>query len=322
MVNSPSEGRGCPSNRSTRQNGSCLALHTSELARLSIDVDIEVAKQLTREEIESVFDLVIVKSQIFSSWNEDQRTTTSPTSRHYRFEYLTNGIQSQSGSHIILDVVFVSESNPLTVEMDVAHPILSVAAPITSIRIASVESLLGDKLTAIATRTTGVPCTKELEMVKQIYDVHRLLSLDLNPDLVRNAFNRTILIQNECFGRTYARDEVLNDIRSRALASYHADPEFYQNGVVDATNRGIGSLQNYLVNNRSFRAESARLTLLRAAYYTHCFTSILPFIPLDKKSQATIERLPEEYSGVMKLPKTERFEAAYYLHKLLPSSLS
>ena len=45
-------------------------------------------------------------------------------------------------------------------------------------KIPSVESILGDKLTTLATKTTGISYNsgKELELMKQLYDVDKLFN--------------------------------------------------------------------------------------------------------------------------------------------------
>jgi hypothetical protein len=61
----------------------------------------------------------------------------------------------------------------------------------------SIECLLGDKLTAFAPHTTGIPygINKELEMAKQLFDVAVLFDVVDNVNLVRTNFKNVALTE-------------------------------------------------------------------------------------------------------------------------------
>ena len=90
--------------------------------------------------------------------------------RHYRFFY-QSPLTGKEFS-ILLDVVF--EENPYSTVTN--HPIqndlLITEGQNLSVQIPGVNCILGDKLTAFAPHTTGIPLGigKDLEVIKQMYD--------------------------------------------------------------------------------------------------------------------------------------------------------
>lgn len=72
-------------------------------------------------------------------------------------------------------------------EREIKNNFLLTSDPITKIKVPSIDCILGDKLTAFAPNTTGVPFVKtiykdgiltdincELEIIKQLYDISNL----------------------------------------------------------------------------------------------------------------------------------------------------
>ena len=62
-----------------------------------------------------------------------------------------------------------------------------------SLKVPSIESILGDKLTVLAPKTTGISyeSNKELELMKQLYDVDKLFNEAENIIEIRQSFLNT-----------------------------------------------------------------------------------------------------------------------------------
>ncbi|MBL0321705.1 MAG: nucleotidyl transferase AbiEii/AbiGii toxin family protein [Ignavibacteria bacterium] len=301
----------------TFKGGTSLALHFADLQRLSIDVDIEVRSELGYQSVEEALGRIVTVDSVFVGWEEESRPGSTEHSRHFRVRY--SPIRKGSGaiSHVLLDVIFISSLNPFRVPVDVTNQILSVTTPYTQVYVPSIEALLGEKLTAIATLTTGVPLSKELDMVKQVFDVHRLMPVAQDPMDVLTAFERTLEVQRECFNQNYNKNEVIADICQLALAHYHDNNAVYHLTLKTATQSGVKSFRAYTARGVVFREERFRLTLLKAALYLTATVNGRQYIPYDRTIHVAPPTLPDEYQGIKRLPKTERAEAAYYVHEIL-----
>ena len=90
------------------------------------------------------------------------------------------------------------------------------------VTVPSAEDILGDKLTAFAPNTTGIPYYKNgrscsMEIAKQLYDVGRLFENVSGLQITAEAFRKIAVV--ELSYRSLGTDigQVFNDIRQTAL---------------------------------------------------------------------------------------------------------
>ena len=82
---------------------------------------------------------------------------------------------------------------PNAASIEIQSSLITLDGQATKVVCPSKECLLGDKLTAYAPHTTGIPYGKgkELEMAKQLFDVAALF--DVSDDrMVRNTFQKLL----------------------------------------------------------------------------------------------------------------------------------
>lgn len=136
--------------------------------RLSTDIDIIVEPNTDLNEYlhkaEQVFPFKHMEENIRRGGNNIEK-------RHYRF-YYDSPIQS-TNTNIILDVVFEECPYVKLLERNIENRFLNVKQPNIFVKIPTVDCILGDKLTAFAPYTIGIPfgVDKELEIIKQLNDI-------------------------------------------------------------------------------------------------------------------------------------------------------
>ena len=91
---------------------------------------------------------------------------------YYEVSYPGNGGQDK----ILLDVLFEETHYSKVVSLPIQSPLLLTEEPLVMVNLPSHEDLLGDKLTAFAPHTTGIPFFKgekkcTMEIIKQLFDV-------------------------------------------------------------------------------------------------------------------------------------------------------
>lgn len=106
---------------------------------------------------------------------------------HYKFFF--NSVTDNSEKYIVLDVTYESNKYPRIIEKRIESSELNVKSDLF-VRIPSIESILGDKLTVLAPRTIGISYNseKELELMKQLYDVDKLFNETENVKEVIESF--------------------------------------------------------------------------------------------------------------------------------------
>ena len=154
------------------KGGTSLLVMLKEPRRLSTDIDIIVGQDVDVdgyiEKAGKIFPFVSVEEHKRKGANDIEK-------RHFRFHFLS----PRTGKEItiLLDVVF--ENNPYlkVINCPIRSQLLLSEGDDLWVSLPDKNCILGDKLTAFAPHTTGIPFgrDKELEIIKQLFDCWTLL---------------------------------------------------------------------------------------------------------------------------------------------------
>lgn len=154
------------------KGGTSLLVLLDHPRRLSTDIDIIVDKDT------NVDDYISKAGTIFpflSVEEHKRKGANGIEKRHFRFHFLSP--RTEKEINILLDVVF--EDNPYlnVTERPIRSSLLLHAGDDLLVRLPDKNCILGDKLTAFAPHTTGIPFgkDKELEIIKQMFDCWTLI---------------------------------------------------------------------------------------------------------------------------------------------------
>lgn len=156
------------------KGGSCLMLLLEHPRRLSTDIDIIVAPETDVdgyiEKASKIFPFISMEEQIRKGRN-------GIVKRHFKFSYLSP--TRKKPFYILLDILFEENHYSQLIEKPINNELLLTEGKIINVKMPSVDCILGDKLTAFAPHTTGIPfgTDKELEIMKQMYDVSCLIDV-------------------------------------------------------------------------------------------------------------------------------------------------
>lgn len=142
----------------TFKGGTAVMLLFGEPKRFSVDIDI--ITQVSKEDIEAIL-IKICLNGTFVKWELDERRSYKEgvPKAHYKLYYESSITKAER--NILLDLLFEKEHGyPIIIESNIELPILSIEDPITKVKSPDINSILGDKLTAFAPNTVGVPYTK------------------------------------------------------------------------------------------------------------------------------------------------------------------
>lgn len=137
----------------------------------------------------------------------------------------------------------------------------------------SINCILGDKMTAYAPNTTGIPygAGKELEIIKQLFDVSKLFDLFDNISIVRDTFN--VIAQKELEYRNKINllpGDVLDDIfiTSCVIAFRGAKRQ----DAFKELSTGVTKIKGYIYSE-NYILESGVLSAGKAAYLSRLLNS-------------------------------------------------
>ena len=245
------------------KGGTCLLLLLNKVNRFSIDIDI--IADYCKSDIEKYLDKIVNdEKSIFYKYEEQNRYTSSNIPKaHYKFFYKSD--LDQEEKYILLDVLL--EKNPyiLTEEKEIKCDFISSNNEISKVIVPSKECILGDKLTAFAPNTTGIRyyVGKEVEIIKQLYDISNLFNEVDNLDLIRETFIN--VATKELKYREIDKDYtcVLDDIFNTAF-------NIASNGKINSDNfkeiqKGVTRIKSYIFSS-NFIMENAIECSAKVAY--------------------------------------------------------
>jgi len=202
------------------KGGTALMLHLNSTKRLSIDIDI-ILPELP-EDIDTSLDAIAVQQGFIRKEVQLRNAETTISKKHYKFLYTPLHKTNKEEEYILLDILLEDANYQELIQLPIESTFVPLEGDSLLVNIPSLEDLLGDKLTAFAPNTTGIPYFKHedsmsMEIIKQLYDVGNLFDVASNIETLKATFNS--FAETEL---TYRHDEntvldVLEDIFQTAL---------------------------------------------------------------------------------------------------------
>ena len=249
------------------KGGTSLLLHVPVIRRLSIDIDIlcsTPAAELGRilEEVANI--------PPFVRYEEDERGSRGlPERRHFKFFY-TPLVAGNPAPYVFLDVVEEPHVPHDVIIKPITPEILEIRREIP-VTVPTVESLLADKLSAFAPRTTGVPfepanCNSRdtMQIVKQLFDVGELFNLAEDLKAVRRVYARVFALEKEYRRKGLRITDALEDTLDESLRLCHHRLK----GIPDHADAllladGVKRLTSHLVDHK-FNLDMAKVAAAKA----------------------------------------------------------
>ncbi|HZK71509.1 MAG TPA: nucleotidyl transferase AbiEii/AbiGii toxin family protein [Clostridia bacterium] len=212
------------------KGGTSLLLLLNEMHRFSIDIDIIIEEHKNKVDMDIIVSEIVERSFVFTRFEENVR----------------------KGNH----------------RVPKAHcKFIKFKKPEVHVNMPSADCILGDKLTAYAPNTTGIPYgkNKELEIIKQLFDVGNLFDAMENIDMVSKTFKlmaaQELVYRDE--DKKYTYQDVLNDIfeTSRILSERGR----IEKEIFNHLQTGVNRIKDYIFSE-NYILESAVNSAAKAAY--------------------------------------------------------
>lgn len=172
-------------------------------------------------------------------------------------------------SYILLDVLYEDCHYQQVERVPIQSELIEVIGECPLVNVPSIGDILGDKLTAFAPETTGIPYYKNdklatLEIIKQLYDVGRLFDRVDNLTITEAAFSKIAPVELGYRGLSTSDVSLIyEDIRQTAL-------NISTRGFVDKEKfallqKGIISIRPFMYR-QNYKIEDAITDASKAAY--------------------------------------------------------
>ncbi|MGD1890850.1 MAG: nucleotidyl transferase AbiEii/AbiGii toxin family protein [Cyclobacteriaceae bacterium] len=172
------------------KGGTSLILLLKEGNRFSIDIDI--ISKTDRAELETILQKVVNSSNFTGvELDEDRSYKPGVPKAHYSFTFDSVSKGKYSGT-ILLDVLIEDSIYPEQIEVPIQTKWIETDGE-TLVTAPSIDAITGDKLTAFAPNTIGIPYFKgkvsfAMEICKQLFDLSKLFEKVKNVEVVAASF--------------------------------------------------------------------------------------------------------------------------------------
>lgn len=285
--------------------------------RLSIDIDIICPPGTEIEEyLQAYKDYGFID---YKPIERIQRGTEIPKT-HSKFFYkiaYSDGVDRNE--NILLDVLNEDCHYNEIVTLPIESPFIKMNGAPNHVKVPSVGDILGDKLTAYAPNTTGIPYLKNgndasMEIIKQLYDIARLFENVENLENTAKSFGRIAEVELSYRSLDNNPKQIYDDIRQTSLCLATRGIEGI--GQFDALQRGIQRIKSFMFNN-NYLIEDAIRDAARAAYVATLLETGQTDVEKYDGNPASIASLdiaPSLTSRLNRLKRTSP-EAYYYWAK-------
>ena len=253
-----------------------------------------------------------------------QRGTDIPKT-HAKFFYQVAFLGDQSRQeNILLDVLNEDCHYREVVELPLESPLLKIEGTPSVVKVPSIGDILGDKLTAYAPNTTGIPYYKtnqdgskrdcSMEIIKQLYDIARLFEEVDNLQTTAKSFDQIAQVELSYRGLAHDTQLIFDDIRQTSLCL--ATRGALGNGDFAMLVRGISRIKSFMFRG-SYIIDNAIVDASRAAYIATLLEKgemVIEKYNGDPHSVAALEILPTLPNRLYRL-RRQSPEAFYYWAK-------
>ncbi len=296
------------------KGGTSLILLLANLRRLSIDIDI--VSTAAPAEYKPVCER-IGRTSPFIRFEEDNRGADRlPKRRHFKFFY--NSIYSQREDYVLLDIIEEENHFPETQVLPIRTPFIEVERDV-KVRVPTIDCMTGDKLTAFAPNTVGVPLkpNSSMQVAKQVFDVGELFNVVENLEMVKRTHAAIFAAENGYRDFQFSLDQALDDTIAAAALICQMK---LKGGIADDRARliqnGISQIANHLIGG-PYHIDHARVSASKAAYLAAILKqdTIYQAIENIRFNQSRVEELRDvkiEKWPVLNRLKAVSIEAFYY----------
>ncbi|HCT71421.1 MAG TPA: hypothetical protein DF409_10765, partial [Bacteroidales bacterium] len=270
------------------KGGTCLMLLLEHPMRLSTDIDIIV-------EPGTEIDVFIKKAAFifpFISYEEQIRQGKNKiVKRHFKFTY--DSPVNGKPFYILLDVLIEENHYTCLVKREIKNELLLTGGEMLTVQIPDINCILADKLAAFAPHTTGILLggTKDMEVMKQMYDVCSLLDVHTDFAVVRETYRKVSLAEIAYRGNEIKPEDALNDTHD-ALLTIASRGKFNLAEYLLYV-RGIRDLRGHIYAE-NYSPEIAAIRAVKVLYFVMCLLKIKIFTPVADSADFGAKTLQHE----------------------------
>jgi predicted nucleotidyltransferase component of viral defense system len=299
------------------KGGTSLMLLFGSTKRLSIDIDIILPTK--PDNIDEIF-YNIANEQGFTRVERQERKVNYKIDKeHYKFYYTPLHKANGEETYILLDILFEEVNYINILQIPIQSSFVPEAGEIISVDIPSFEDILGDKLTAFAPNTTGIPYFKNeddmsMEIIKQLYDIGNIFESVNDLSVIESTFRKFAKTE---IGYREKPDldegDVLEDIYQTSMCI--STRGAIGNGDFNQLQSGVQRIKQFIFSE-SYQIEKAITHSAKAAYLSSLIKSdSLKIEKYESPEQIKDKEIKDQRINKLNRLKKTNPEAFFYWYK-------
>lgn len=249
------------------KGGTAEMLHLNSAKRLSIDIDIICPPGTP---LENYLETYSAKYGFGEVELVERVSRSDIPKKHAKYYYQVSYPNGNKQDKILLDVLFEDNHYSNVVTLPIQSPFLKIEGEPTMVNLPSYQDMLGDKLTAFAPHTTGIPFFKgdkdcSMEINKQLFDIASLFDLTNDLTITAETFRKfasiELLYRKANPSKTNeVLDDIFNTSRCICLRGLENPEEF------KLLQNGIGKVRSFIHSEKNYSLDHAIVNASKAAY--------------------------------------------------------
>lgn len=300
------------------KGGTALMLHFNSTKRLSIDIDILLSQEIAN--FDAILDTVAKEQGFLRKEIQYRSRQTKIKKEHYKFFYTPLHKTNKEEEYVLLDILFEEVNYSKIISIPIQSAFIPIVDEPLYVNVPSLEDILGDKLTAYAPNTTGIPYFKRedsmsMEIIKQLYDIGNLLEAVVEAEIIKATFYRFAKAELNYRNTTdISEADVLEDIfqTSLCIVTRGADGE----GNFKEMQNGIRRIGGFIFSE-SYHIEKVIAHASKAAYLSTLIKQDAPTVEKFKSpTQVKNWLIADPLSNKLNKLKKSNPEAFFYWYKI------
>lgn len=217
--------------------------------------------------------------------------------------------------YILLDVLYEENHYERLVECEIKNELLITEPEMLKVKVPSIECILGDKLTAFAPHTTGIPLgvSKDMEVMKQLYDVSTLVDEFENFEEVKKTYQKVVQSEIAYRGIDVSWKDCLQDTFEASLCI--ASRGKYNAEEYPLYVEGIRNLRGHIYSE-NYSPEIAVIRAVKTAYIAVCLMADVPYERVVDYTEYINKKFTRQELMVVKYLRKVNPEAYAYMIKV------
>lgn len=250
----------------TFKGGTALMLHFNSTKRLSIDIEIIMPKE--KKELNTILDKIAKEQGFIRKELQTGTPALKITKSYFKFFYAPLYKTNKAEDYVLLDILFEKTNYQNIIQLPITSTFVPIIDTPLLVNIPSSEDILGDKLTAFAPNTTGIPYFKNknsmsMEIIKQLYDIGNLFDRAENLNIIKATFDKFAETELAYRNINLKKEDAIEDIYQTAILI--ASRGIEGKGDFEQLQLGVQRIKAFIFSE-SFNIEKVIVSASKAAY--------------------------------------------------------